>query len=86
MQIVVLIAGLVVFALAMRALAMRGETSRPAPAHPVSAPLTEDPVRELLLRGRKIEAIKAYRGLHDVNLMDAKRAVERLAEQLPRTR
>jgi ribosomal protein L7/L12 len=48
-----------------------------------AAPVTEDSIRALLLQGRKIQAIKAYRKLHHVDLEDAKEAVERLAKELP---
>jgi ribosomal protein L7/L12 len=51
-----------------------------------AAPPTEDSIRDALLRGRKIEAIKAYRTLHRVDLKTAKEAVERLAAQRPPTR
>jgi ribosomal protein L7/L12 len=43
-------------------------------------------VRELLLRGRKLQAIKLYRRLHGVDLKAAKQAVERLADGLPPAR
>ena len=44
---------------------------------------TEQDVKTLLAAGRKIEAIKAYRYLHRVDLKSAKEAVERLAAELP---
>jgi len=83
MQIVATIAGLVVLVLLLRSLSMRGEGLRADPSRAAGAPLTDDSVRELMLRGSKIEAIKAYRMLHGGGLADAKQAVERLAEQLP---
>lgn len=43
---------------------------------------TEEDIRWLLMRGRKIDAIKVYRRLHGVDLKAAKEAVERLAAEL----
>ena len=83
MQIVAVIAAIVVLALLVRAVTARGGRLNSAPSRPVSAPFTDVSVRDLLLHGRKIEAIKVYRSLHLVGLKDAKQAVERLAEQLP---
>jgi ribosomal protein L7/L12 len=45
---------------------------------------TEGDVTRLLMGGHKIDAIKVYRRLHDVDLTTAKEAVERLAAKLPR--
>jgi ribosomal protein L7/L12 len=44
---------------------------------------TESDLRTLLMAGRKIDAIKVYRQLHNVDLKAAKEAVERLAAELP---
>lgn len=41
-----------------------------------------DPVRELLLQGRKIDAIKAYRERTGAGLKDAKDAVDEMERQL----
>ncbi len=53
-----------------------------------SAALRLDPrtasVEELLLAGRKIEAIKLYRRQHGAGLKEAKEAVEALLPGLPR--
>jgi len=46
---------------------------------------TEEDIRTLLMTGHKIDAIKVYRRLHRVDLKTAKDAVERLADQLPRS-
>jgi len=46
---------------------------------------TEDDIPGLLMDGHKIDAIKVYRRLHDVDLKTAKEAVERLAAGLPRS-
>ena len=43
-------------------------------------------VRALLMAGRKIDAIAAYRRVHSVGLKTAKDAVDRLAEELGGTR
>ena len=47
---------------------------------------TEQDLTRLLMGGHKIDAIKVYRRLHDVDLKTAKEAVERLAAKLPRSR
>lgn len=44
---------------------------------------TEQDVRVLLVAGRKIDAIKAYRYVHRVDLKTAKDAVDRMAAELP---
>jgi ribosomal protein L7/L12 len=44
---------------------------------------TEADIPALLMGGHKIDAIKAYRRLHGVDLKAAKEAVERLAAELP---
>ena len=41
-----------------------------------------DPVRELLLQGRKIDAIKAYRERTGAGLKDARDAVDEMERQL----
>ena len=46
---------------------------------------TEGDIPRLLMGGRKIDAIKVYRRLHDVDLKTAKEAVERIAAKLPRS-
>jgi ribosomal protein L7/L12 len=46
---------------------------------------TEQDITRLLMGGHKIDAIKVYRRLHDVDLKTAKEAVERLAAKLPRS-
>ena len=46
---------------------------------------TEGDLTRLLMGGHKIDAIKVYRRLHDVDLKTAKEAVERLAAGLPRS-
>jgi len=47
---------------------------------------TEGDIPRLLMGGHKIDAIKVYRRLHDVDLKAAKDAVEHLAAKLPPTR
>ncbi len=44
---------------------------------------TEEDIPRLLMSGHKIDAIKAYRRLHGVDLKGAREAVERLAAELP---
>ena len=44
---------------------------------------TEGDIPRLLMGGHKIDAIKVYRRLHDVDLREAKEAVERIAAKLP---
>jgi ribosomal protein L7/L12 len=46
---------------------------------------TEEDIPRLLMGGHKIDAIKVYRRLHDVDLKAAKEAVEHLAAGLPRS-
>lgn len=46
---------------------------------------TEEDIPRLLMGGHKIDAIKVYRRLHDVDLKTAKEAVERLAARLPKS-
>lgn len=46
---------------------------------------TEGDIPRLLMGGHKIDAIKVYRRVHDVDLKTAKEAVERLAAKLPRS-
>jgi hypothetical protein len=72
--------------LVLRAVLTRNEapfSHTAADASPI--PPTEGSIRDFLLRGRKIQAIKAYRELHRVDLETAKAAVERLAEEIPPT-
>jgi ribosomal protein L7/L12 len=84
METVMMIGAAVVFLLVLRAVATRGERiDHPDGFSPDAVEVTEDSIRGLLLGGRKIEAIKAYRRLHRVDLMEAKEGVERLAEKLP---
>jgi ribosomal protein L7/L12 len=83
MQIAAILAAVVVLALLVRAITARGERLGAGPSSGVPTAPTEDSIRELVLHGRKIDAIKAYRTLHRVGLKDAKQAVERLAERLP---
>ncbi len=87
MQIIAGIVGALVVVLVLRAFIMSRESAVRSTtwADSGAVPLTEDSIREFLLRGRKIDAIKAYRELHRVDLRAAKRAVERLAEQMPPT-
>jgi len=83
MEIVTGIAAFLALVLVVRLLATRGERLTSAATDSVAAPVTDEAVRELLLRGRKIQAIKTYRTLHGVDLKNAKEAVERLAARLP---
>ena len=72
-----------VAAVAFRAYLTRGERphdTRP-PQRPAEQPNEAD-VQAFLRDGRKIQAIKAYRALHGVDLADAKEAVEQRARQL----
>ena len=41
-----------------------------------------DQVKALLQEGKKVEAVKAYRKITDADLLEAKKAVDRMAEQL----
>ena len=83
MQILTGILVLIVAAFLVRLLVSRDENVSPGGGQPGAGHPTDDSVREFLLRGRKIEAIKAYREVHGVGLKDAKTAVEALARKLP---
>lgn len=82
MQILAGVAAALVLLLIMRAIIRRGES--PFAAGAAAVPPSESSIREFLLRGQKIEAIKAYRALHRVDLKAAKEAVEQIAEEMPR--
>lgn len=58
----------------------RGE--RPASARGLAAPPTPERIDEYLRTGRKIDAIKAYRLLHRVDLKAAKDAVDAREREL----
>ena len=73
------ILGIVVAFLAVAALMRRGERVPPRD----EATPTESDIDQLITAGRKIDAIKAYRRLHGVDLKDAKDAVEERAKRLP---
>lgn len=45
----------------------------------LNSPATEGDIERLVHAGRKIDAIKAYRRLHQVDLKTAKDAIDRLA-------
>lgn len=45
---------------------------------------TEADVDRLIMKGHKIEAIKVFRALHDVDLKEAKEAVEKRQQELGR--
>jgi ribosomal protein L7/L12 len=84
MKIVAAIAAAFILFLLLRVFSTRGGRNTSLELAGTDAvPLTEDSIRALLLQGRKIQAIKAYRELHHVDLKDAKEAVERLAKELP---
>jgi ribosomal protein L7/L12 len=86
MQIIAAIVAAILVLLLLRTVLTRDEATFSRRAADASAiPPTEASIRDCLLRGRKIQAIKAYRELHRVDLKTAKEAVERLAEQLPPT-
>ena len=46
--------------------------------------LTEEGIRDAIVRGEKIKAIKGYRALHRCDFGSAKKAVETLEEALRR--
>jgi ribosomal protein L7/L12 len=85
MQLAIGIVVGIVIALLLRKLFVRGESGYTSHGLAGCEPEpTEESIREAMRRGRKIEAIKAYRRLHRVDLKTAKESVERIAEQLPR--
>jgi ribosomal protein L7/L12 len=84
MTIIAAIAAAIILLLILRAFSTRGGGKIPRDIARASTSVpTEDSIRELLLQGRKIQAIKAYRMLHHVDLKQAKEAVEALARKLP---
>jgi ribosomal protein L7/L12 len=60
----------------------RGEG--PASARGLAVPPTPERIDEYLRAGRKVDAIKAYRALHHVDLKTAKDAVDARADELGR--
>jgi hypothetical protein len=63
----------------------RAVPDRPTPDNIDPDTATEGDIPRLLMGGHKIDAIKVYRRVHDVDLKTAKEAVERLAAKLPRS-
>ena len=72
----------VVAILAIAILRRRSDTS--ATLDLGGAPPTDGDIDRLIVAGRKIDAIKAYRHLHGGDLKDAKDAVETREKQLPK--
>jgi ribosomal protein L7/L12 len=63
-----------------------GERSNPGGHRSDETPPSPQRIDELLRAGRKIDAIKAYRALHGVDLKTAKDAIDARARQLaPKT-
>jgi ribosomal protein L7/L12 len=62
----------------------RGESGKPRlpDADDLGARATDEDIDALIRAGRKIEAIKAYRHVHHVDLKDAKDAIETRARSL----
>ena len=61
-----------------------GERSATGRPNASSGPPTPEQIDQLLRAGQKIEAIKAYRALHGVDLKAAKDAIDARARQLGR--
>lgn len=80
MDFVTVVVGIVILAVVVRRISRRGER-RPDSQRWHSPPRepTDADVQEFLAQGKKIQAIKAYRVVHRVDLMEAKEAVEALA-------
>ena len=64
------------FILVLLTVMFRGKGTAP------EVPPTEENIREALIRGDKIQAIKGYRTLYQVSLVEAKDAVEQLEAKL----
>jgi ribosomal protein L7/L12 len=60
------------------------ESLRRTGVYPRAGEETEADVDRLILKGHKIEAIKVFRALHDVDLKEAKEAVEKRQRELGR--
>ena len=61
-----------------------GERSGTGRSDASSGPPTPEQIDQLVRAGRKIDAIKAYRALHGVDLKAAKDAIDARARQLGR--
>jgi len=57
-------------------LAMLGRGFSSSNSYPLPKDATDEDIRSLAKQGKKIEAIKLYRTLHDVGIKEAKDAVE----------
>jgi ribosomal protein L7/L12 len=60
------------------------ENLRRTGVYPRAGEETEADIDRLIMKGYKIEAIKVFRALHDVDLKDAKEAVEQRQRELGR--
>ncbi|GEM_PF-2916067 len=77
-RILLLVAGAIVVGMMLRKFLDKGET---VTLEARTVPQSDEGVKELLGRGKKIAAIKLYRQIHNVGLKEAKEAVERLQRQ-----
>jgi len=69
----------VVLLLAIAVMRRGGQSRTDIPLNP-----TDADVDRLIMEGRKIDAIKAYRKIHGSDLKDAKDAVDAREKELPR--
>lgn len=60
------------------------ENLRRTGVYPRPGEETEADIDRLIMKGHKIEAIKVFRALHDVDLKEAKEAVEKRQRELGR--
>jgi hypothetical protein len=60
------------------------ESLRRTGVYPRPGEETEADIDRLIMKGHKIEAIKVFRALHDVDLKEAKEAVEKRQQELGR--
>jgi ribosomal protein L7/L12 len=77
MKIVVLVGVFLFVVLVLRIMGSRGGESPE-----IHEPPSDESIRRSIAGGRKIQAIKDYRKLHNVGLREAKDAVEELARTL----
>lgn len=84
-QVLIVIGALVVLGFVMlQRRRTKIESLRRTGVYPRAGEETEADVDRLIMKGHKIEAIRVFRALHDVDLKEAKEAVEKRQQELGR--
>lgn len=84
-QVLIVIGALVVLGFAMaRRRRDKIDNLRRTGVYPRPGEETEADIDRLIIKGHKIEAIRVFRALHDVDLKEAKEAVEKRQRELGR--